>query len=117
MPENRPLAESIKRAVGVGSGFISMSGLLQSSVTQGNQNLNEPLSELIRNLTNLAVISQAQTDVLAANTQAVVQNTVVHGTGGIQNIAASIGKAASNILGGGLGLSPLIGGLLSRFTG
>jgi hypothetical protein len=66
-------------------------------------------------LTQLQTVNQTQIDTLTANTQALAQNTSTKGTGG--STASSVGSTIESVLGFGLGLSPLISGLVSLFGG
>jgi hypothetical protein len=92
----------------VGSGGAS-SGSSSSGVT-------EQLSQLARQLQQLQTVNQTETQTVLANTQAVTQNTTQLGQSG-PSAASQAGSTLQSTLGLGLGLSPLITGLLSLFGG
>jgi hypothetical protein len=77
--------------------------------------LTEQLTTITQQLTQLQTVNQTQIDTLTANTQALAQNTSTKGTGG--STASSVGSTIESVLGFGLGLSPLISGLVSLFGG
>lgn len=106
--------------------FLSAAG-----VTQADGGLREVLSALAEQLTTraagagdqtalateleqLSTVSQGQAEAVSANTQAVIQNTVAHAssTGSALQTAGSV---ASKVF--GLGLSPLLSGLVRLFGG
>ena len=74
----------------------------------------EALGEVTRQLEGVRTVSQVLSDVVAVNTQAVEQNTSAQGGKGV---AQTIGKAATSFLGSGLGLAPLVTGLVRLFGG
>ena len=76
----------------------------------------EQLSALTQQVSGLASAQQTQIGVTQDNTQAVTQNTSAHGTGG-SSVANTVSGIASDLLGGGFGLSPIVTGLMSLFGG
>jgi hypothetical protein len=94
------------------SRLLGSSGSGQSSSAS---QLNEQLTTIAQQLTQLQTVNQTQIDTLTANTQALVQNTSTKGTSG--STASSVGSTIESVLGFGLGLSPLISGLASLFGG
>ncbi len=74
------------------------------------------LSALTAQITSLASIQQTQISATQENTQAVSQNTTTKGGSG-SSMGSVVGGIASSVLGGGLGLSPIITGLMSLFGG
>lgn len=72
---------------------------------------------LAAELGQLRAVSQAQAAAVAENTQAVWQNTVVQVSPGQSSALASVGKAAWKVFESGLGLSPLMSGLIQWFGG
>lgn len=91
----------------LGSGSAGQS----SSASQ----LSGQLTTITQQLTQLESVNQTQIETLTANTQAVAQNSSVKTTGG--STASSVGSTIESVLGFGLGLSPLISGLVSLFGG
>jgi hypothetical protein len=75
--------------------------------------LNEQLVSLTQQLQQLQTVNQTQIQAMQANTQAVAQSTESKG----QSTADSVATHAESALGFGLGLSPLISGLVSLFGG
>jgi hypothetical protein len=75
----------------------------------------ESLGQFTAHLEQLRIASQGQTEAVAANTQAVLQNTVVQASGEQRSALATAGSVARTFLGSGLGVSPLISGLLHIF--
>lgn len=78
--------------------------------------VTDQLSQLAEQLQQLQTVNQTETQTVLANTQAVTQNTTQLGQSG-PSAASQVGSTLQNTLGLGLGLSPLITGLLSLFGG
>jgi hypothetical protein len=99
-------------ATGTGSDVNEVLASLTSNLTdtvEGN-------AQLAEQFTQLANASQTQTDAVTLNTQAVQQNTASQsGSGG--GSGTSAGSVLGEIFGSGLGLSPLLKGLVGLFTG
>ncbi len=75
--------------------------------------LVEALGQVGRQVEQLRQSGQQQTASVDSNTQAILQNA----SGGGSSTTRAIGKAASGILRGGLGLAPLVSGLTRLFGG
>ncbi len=96
------------------SGSAGMGQLLSALLPQGGAGLGDALTQLTKNLGNLVPASQLQAEALLANTQAIVQNTTAHGSSAVD----TAGQVASTLTGGLLGgLSPILSGVLSLFSG
>jgi hypothetical protein len=106
MASGNPVDEVTKLLGGSGQSASS-----QSTTSQ----LSEQLTTITQQLTQLQSVNQTQIETLTANTQAVTQNSSVKGAGG--STASSVGSTIESVLGFGLGLSPLISGLVSLFGG
>lgn len=104
MANKNPLSE----AAGLfGSNVNGTSGGSTSQLTQ-------TLTTITQQLQQLQTVNQTQVATLEANTQAVEQNSTAKGSGG-ESTASKVGSTLENIF--GLGLSPLISGLVSLFGG
>ena len=68
-------------------------------------------------LDQLRATSQQQVDAVAENTRALLANTSAQGSSSGSSVLQTAGSIASQILGGGLGLAPLITGLVHLFGG
>jgi hypothetical protein len=68
-------------------------------------------------LEQLRSTSQLQADAVADNTQALLANTAAQAKSGATSVLKTAGGIASQIFGSGLGLAPLIGGLVKLFGG
>jgi len=79
----------------------------------GNSALTEQLTTITQQLQQLQTINQTQIETMQANTQAVSNNTGSKGSG--ESTASKAGGFLQDFL--GLGISPLISGLVSLFTG
>ena len=91
-----------------------MGQLVSALLPQGGAGLGDALTQLTKNLGNLVPASQLQAEALLANTQAIVQNTTAHGSSAVD----TAGQVASTLTGGLLGgLSPILSGVLSLFSG
>ena len=75
----------------------------------------DTLGQLAQQLQQLQTVSQAETETVQANTLAVSQNTTQLGQSG-PSTASKVGSTLES-LGLGLGVSPLISGLLGLFGG
>lgn len=95
------------------SGSSSADGL--SNLQGSLQDVNGQLSALTSQITSLGSVQQTQVSATQDNTQALTQSTSSSGSG--SSIGGTVGDIASSLLGGGLGLSPIITGLLSLFGG
>jgi hypothetical protein len=93
-------------------GSDTTGGLLQDS----NKEVAQQISSLTAQLLNLGAAQQSQTGAVQDNTQAVTQNTASKGSDG-NSVVKQIGSAAESVFGSALGLSPIISGLVSLFTG
>lgn len=78
--------------------------------------LNDQLTSITQQLQQLETTNQTQIETMQENTQAVTQNTSTKGSSG-GSTAKSVGNTLESVLGFGLGLSPLISGLVSLFGG
>jgi hypothetical protein len=87
-----------------------------SGQSESSSRLTEQLTTITQQLTQLQTVNQTQIETLTANTQAVTQNSSAKGQGG-GSTASSVGSTIESVLGFGLGLSPLISGLVSLFGG
>lgn len=68
-------------------------------------------------LEQLRVTSQAQVEATSDNTAAIIQNTVVQASGKGESTTATVGRAIARVFTSGLGLSPLLSGLVRLFGG
>lgn len=114
MAGRRSFSEEVSRITGPSAPGTDPSKLLSSVLPQSLNSLNQTLTELTSGFAGLTATSQAQLQALLANTQAITQNTVAHGTAGIGGTLEQIG---SGLLGNVLSSFPLISGLLSLFGG
>jgi hypothetical protein len=89
-----------------------VSGALPQGTSAGVLDAVVPLTEQLQ---QLQTVSQAETETILANTLAVAQNTTQLGQSGGQSAASKVGSALESVLGLGLGVSPLITGLLGLF--
>jgi hypothetical protein len=87
-----------------------------SPATAPNSALASQLTTITQQLEQLRTIHQTQIETMRNNTLAVENNSTTRGTGG-GSTASSIGGALQGMFGFGLGLSPLISGLVSLFGG
>lgn len=101
MANTNPL-NAVTAALG-GSGAVAQSGVL-----------TEQLTTITQQLQQLETVNQTQIEAMQQNTQAVAQNTNTKGDGSTGKPVAS---TLESVFGFGLGLSPLISGLVSLFGG
>jgi len=76
-----------------------------------DQDSENSINQLTRQLLELTRVTTAQTDTLDLNTQAVIENSIAAAKGGGSSTGASIGKSVLSFLGGGFGLASLVGKL------
>ena len=112
-------------ALGVAALFDRSLGSLKSltgtsgaadPATAPNGVLASQLTTITQQLEQLRTINQTQIETMKNNTLAVENNSTARGPGG-GSTASSIGSALQGMFGFGLGLSPLISGLVSLFGG
>jgi hypothetical protein len=106
MANNNPLSQ-VTQLLG-GSGASSAGG------TAGSGALTQQLTTITQQLQQLQTVNQTQMETMEANTAALSQNTGAKGTSG-SSTASTIGNTLESVF--GLGLSPLISGLVSLFGG
>jgi hypothetical protein len=82
----------------------------------GSGALNQQLTTITQQLQQLQTINQTQIETMEANTLAVAQNSSAK-SDSAGSTAKSVGSTIAGVLGFGLGLSPLISGLVSLFGG
>lgn len=75
------------------------------------------INELSAQLSQLRAVNQGQTEAVAENTQAVIASSVAQASSGQASFWGSTGSVLSTVFKSGLGLSPLISGLVSLFRG
>lgn len=113
---NELLGQLVTTTGGSGRGEASTS--LMSALPQvSSSDMTEQLESLTSQMSSLAAAQESQISALQSNTQAVTQNTSSKSSGG-SSVASTVAGAASSLLGGGLSsLSPLLGGIISLFSG
>ncbi|HLH40483.1 MAG TPA: hypothetical protein VKX39_15135 [Bryobacteraceae bacterium] len=92
-----------------------MTAVLGGAASAQSSVLSDQLTTITQQLQQLQTINQTQIETMEQNTEAVAQNTSEKGQGGSN--AKSVGSTLESVLGFGLGLSPLISGLMSLFGG
>jgi len=80
----------------------------------GSGALTQQLTTITQQLQQLQTVNQTQMETMEANTAALSQNTSAKGSSG-SSTASTIGSTLESVF--GLGLSPLISGLVSLFGG
>lgn len=98
-----------------GSTAQSLSDLVKALAPSGGQSFPDALLDLSRQLDQVKSTNQNQADVVAANTQALAQNTAAQGSG--KGIGAAASSAASSLLGNVLSALPLVSSLTKLFSG
>lgn len=108
----RTVDDTLLAASGPYAGSSGLTGAL-AALPQSIGGLSDTLTGLTQSFGRLISVSQSEAEAVAANTQALGQNTSSHSGG---SIAGLVGQAASSLL-GGFGFSPLISGLMGLFGG
>ena len=94
------------------SGLSAVPGAnLGDSRAESGSALTEPMTQLARQLAELTAVARGQSDVVEANTSAVIENSLTQASDGRTSTAGSIGKTVLSFLGSGLGLVGLLGKL------
>ncbi len=83
---------------------------LETGLTRG-------LGQFTGELEQLRVSTQTQAATVAENTQTVLKNTVAQASAGGTSTLTGVGRALWNVFGSGLGMAPLISGLVRLFAG
>lgn len=120
MPDSKlqqVISGALARLAKADSRSVNLPEVLQTLAPQGGSTLTEVMADVSKQLSGLSSVSQTQSEVISANTQAVVQNTTAHSSGGVKGAVSTIGSIASSVFGSGLGLAPLIAGLVHLFGG
>ncbi len=103
---------------GSGRGIAEvLDGLVEDVAVRSGWTGADGAAQLSTQLEQLKLTSQTQADTVAQNTQAVLQNTIAQAVSGGGSTAGSIGNVFSKVLGSGMGLSPLLSGLVKLFGG
>jgi hypothetical protein len=108
---NNPLSQ-VTQLLGGSSTRTSSAG---GSGSGGSDALTQQLTTITTQLQQLQTVNQTQMETLEANTTALSQNTSAKGSSSGSSTASTIGSTLENVF--GLGLSPLISGLVSLFGG
>ena len=87
-----------------------------SGANAQSSQLSGQLTTITEQLQQLQTVNQTQIASIEQNTQAVAQDASAKGSSGTST-AKSVGSTIESVLGFGLGLSPLISGLVSLFGG
>jgi hypothetical protein len=109
MANNNPLSQ-VATLLGGGTSGSGGSG----TGSGGSGALTQQLTTITQQLQQLQTVNQTQMETLEANTAALSQNTGAKGSSG-SSTASTIGSTLESVF--GLGLSPLISGLVSLFGG
>jgi hypothetical protein len=89
-----------------------------SQFGSSNADAASQISAVTQQLQQLQTVSQVQADAVEQNTDAVLNNTATRTTSsGGTSTADTVASIASSVLGSGLGLIPLISGLVGLFSG
>lgn len=115
------------------SGNIYSQALGGADLSRGLQHVMADLATQISDLTanagansgaaavsqieQLRTVNQSQADAITENTRALLANTASQPASGAGSALRTAGSIASQVLGNGLGLAPLISGLASLFGG
>ncbi|MGE5569003.1 MAG: hypothetical protein ACM3S5_08205 [Rhodospirillales bacterium] len=91
-----------------------LDGLVRDVAARSGWTGGDSGGQLATQLEQLRLTSQAQADAVAQNTQAILQNTIARAAGGGVS-AGGIGNIFSKVIGSGLGLVPLVSGLVKLF--
>lgn len=95
----------------------TVSQVVAGSYAGGGSGSAEATQQLAQQLQQLQSVAQAETETVQANTQAIHQNTTELGQRSGGSTASQVGSAVESVLGIGTGLSPLISGVASFFSG
>ena len=79
--------------------------------------MGDQVANLSKQLSELRTTQQTQVDKLLENTQALLQNTITKSSGNGSSTGNAAASAASGLLGGGIGLLPLLKGIFDLFGG
>ena len=88
-----------------------------SGASAQSSQLSGQLTTITEQLQQLQTVNQTQIASIEQNTQAVAQDASAKASSGAGSTAKSVGSTIESVLGFGLGLSPLISGLVSLFGG
>jgi hypothetical protein len=113
---NQIVLDAVKQANGNTQTGLGPQGIVQSLLPQSSDSFSSALTEAARQIAGLTASNQALVDVVNGNTQAVLQNSAAHSSGG-GNVASTVGSVASAVFGSGLGLVPLVSSLVNLFGG
>lgn len=95
----------------------TVSQVVAGSYAGGGSGSSDATQQLAQQLQQLESVAQSETETVQANTQAINQNTTELGQRSGSSTASEAGSAIEGILGVGTGLSPLISGVASLFSG
>jgi hypothetical protein len=102
------LTRGIQQVITDAAGQLSAAGIGAGAGVTGS---------VAAQLEQLRSTSQLQADAVADNTKALLANTAAQATSGASSALKTAGGIASQILGSGFGLAPLITGLVKLFGG
>ena len=102
---------------GAGDGAKTTLEVVKAAIPALPSGLSEGIESIAQQVGLFRTIAQQQAETIAENTQAVLQNTAAQQTGGAASVAGSIASTAAKVLGGGLGLVPLVSSIVGLFRG
>ena len=114
----RSNSQIVLPVTGSGRGIAEvLDGLVKDVAVRSGWTGADGAAQLSTQLEQLKLTSQTQADAVAQNTQAVLQNTLAQAVSGGGSAAGRISDIFSKVSGNGLGLSPLLSGLVKLFGG
>jgi hypothetical protein len=116
---SRPTVQQISVAglTGGTSSVSSTQSLLGGLIGGPANDVGKQVTDLSKQLNELKTVQQTHIDTLNTNTRALVQSTVARSSGTSGPTTSTAGSLLSGIFGSGLGLSPILQGVLSLFRG
>jgi hypothetical protein len=112
---NQIVSNAAGAVTGPSGAAPNVQGIAQSLAPQSTGDLTSALTQAAQQVAGLVSTNQTLVDTLNLNTAAVQQGASQSSSGG--STASTVGSVASAVLGGGLGLIPLISSIAGLFGG
>ncbi len=111
---NQIVSKAAGAVTGNSGATPNVQGITQGLTSQSTGDLTSALTQAAQQVAGLVATNQTLVDTLNLNTAAVQTSASQSGGGGV---ASTVGSIASTVLGGGLGLVPLISTIAGLFGG
>ena len=117
MSDSQQVISETLMIAGAGDASKTMIEAVKAAIPQLPAGLSDGILSVAQQVGMFRTIAQQQVETVASNTQALLLNTAAQRSGGGTSVASSIAGTAAKVLGGGVGLIPLVSSIVGLFRG